>query len=165
MYGNFEVASAARSPILAEELVMAEAIAVLNAGSSSIKFSLFVTRNSDLDLELRGQVEGIYHAPHFLAKTPDRTMAAEKFWASGIALGHDGALDHLIAFLRSELAHDHLIGVGHRVVHGGPEFKGPVLVDTSVASEIEKLIPLAPLHQPHNLAPIQRLLERAPELR
>src|SRR5262249_10589101 len=144
---------------------MAEAIAVLNAGSSSIKFSLFVTRNSDLELELRGQVEGIYNAPHFLAKKPDGTIAAEKFWASGVALGHDGALDHLIAFLRSELAHDHLIGVGHRVVHGGLDFKGPVLVDASVASEIEKLIPLAPLHQPHNLAPIQRLLERAPELR
>ena len=144
---------------------MAEAIAVLNAGSSSIKFSLFVTRNSDLDLELRGQIEGIYNAPHFLAKKPDGTMAAEKFWASGTELGHDGALDHLIAFLRSELAHDHLIGVGHRVVHGGLDYKGPVLVDASVAGEIEKLIPLAPLHQPHNLAPIQRLLQRAPELR
>ena len=144
---------------------MAEAIAVLNAGSSSIKFSLFVTRNSDLELELRGQVEGIYNAPHFLAKKPDGTMAAEKFWASGTALGHDGALDHLIAFLRSELAHDHLIGVGHRVVHGGLNFKGPVLVDASIASEIEKLIPLAPLHQPHNIAPIRRLLEGAPELR
>jgi acetate kinase len=144
---------------------MGEAIAVLNAGSSSIKFSLFVTRNSDLELELRGQVEGIYNAPHFLAKKPDGTMAAEKFWASGTALGHDGALDHLIAFLRSELAHDHLIGVGHRVVHGGLDYKGPVLIDASIASEIEKLIPLAPLHQPHNIAPIQRLLERASELR
>lgn len=144
---------------------MAEAIAVLNAGSSSIKFSLFVTRNGDLELELRGQVEGIYNAPHFIAKKPDGTKATEKFWPSGTALGHDGALDHLVEFLRSELAHDHLIGVGHRVVHGGLDYKGPVLVDASVASVIEKLIPLAPLHQQHNVAPIRRLLERAPELR
>jgi len=144
---------------------MAEAIAVLNAGSSSIKFSLFVTRNSDLELELRGQVEEIYNAPHFIAKKPDGTIAAEKFWPSGTALGHDGALDHLIEFLRSELTHDDLIGVGHRVVHGGLKYRGPVLVDASIASEIEKLIPLAPLHQPHNIAPIRRLLERAPELR
>ena len=107
---------------------MAEAIAVLNAGSSSIKFSLLVTRNGDLELELRGQFEGIYNAPHFIAKKPNGTKATEKFWPSGTAFGHDGALDHLIEFLRSELAHDHLIGVGHRVVHGGLDYKGPVLV-------------------------------------
>ena len=73
-------------------------------------------------------------------------------------------LDYLVAFLRSALAHDHLIGVGHRVLHGGVDYKGPVLIDADVAATIEKLVPLAPLHQPHNLAPIRRLLDRAPEL-
>src|SRR5258707_4545247 len=111
---------------------MAEAIAVLNAGSSSIKFSLFVTRNGDLELELRGQVEGIYNAPHFIAKKPDGTKATEKVWPSGTALGHDGALDHLIEFLLFELAHEHLIRVGHRVVHGELDYEGTALVDASV---------------------------------
>jgi acetate kinase len=143
---------------------VADAIAVLNAGSSSIKFSLFVTRSAELELEMHGQVEGVYTTPHFIAKRRDGATAAEKSWAEGSKLGHDGALDYLVAFLRSELAHDHLIGVGHRVVHGGTDFTGPVRVDVGVAAKIEKLVPLAPLHQPHNLAPIRRLLDRVPDL-
>src|SRR5262245_12964646 len=143
---------------------MADAIAVLNAGSSSIKFSLFVTRGGELELELHGQIEGIYTMPHFVVKRRDGVKTAEKSWAEGSKLGHDGALDYLVGFLRSELADDHLIGVGHRVVHGGLDFKGPVLVNAVVTTEIEKLVPRAPLHQPHNLAPIRRLLDRVPEL-
>jgi len=142
---------------------MADAIAVLNAGSSSIKFSIFLTRGSALGLELHGQLEAIYTTPHFIAKRKDGTTA-EKSWAQGTKLGHDGSLDYLIPFLRAELANDHLIGVGHRVLHGGLEFKGPVLVNVKVAEGIQKLIPLAPLHQPHNLAPIRWLLDRVPEL-
>ena len=143
---------------------MAEAIVVVNAGSSSIKFSLFVTRAGELELELHGQVEGIYTRPHFIAKRRDGATSAETSWCEGTPLGHDGALDYLVAFLRSELADDRLIAVGHRVVHGGLDYRGPVLVDAAVAAAIEKLVPLAPLHQPHNLAPIRRLLDRAPEL-
>ena len=142
---------------------MADAIAVLNAGSSSIKFSLFVTRGGDLELELHGQVEEIYTKPHFVAKRNDGRKV-EKSWAEGTQLGHDGTLDYLIPFLRAELAHDRLIGVGHRVVHGGPGFKEPVRIDSEIAGGIEKLVPLAPLHQPHNVAPIRWLLDRAPEL-
>ena len=143
---------------------MADAIVVLNAGSSSIKFSLFVARRAELELELHGQVESVYSTPHFIAKRRDGTTAAEKFWAEGSKLGHDGALDHLVAFLRAELADDHLIGVGHRVLHGGLDYKGPVRIDAGVAAALEKLVPLAPLHQPHNLAPIRRLLDRVPDL-
>src|SRR6266436_3524997 len=142
---------------------MADAIAVLNAGSSSIKFSIFVMRGSALELELHGQVEGIYTTPHFIAKRNDGTTA-EKSWAEGKKLGHEGTLEYLIPFLRSELGDDHLIGVGHRVLHGGLVYKGPVLVNVEVVNGIEKLVPLAPLHQPHNLAPIRWLLERVPEL-
>src|SRR5215813_7328667 len=142
---------------------MADAIAVLNAGSSSIKFSLFATRGSDLELELHGQVEGIYTKPHFIAKRQDGSKA-EKSWPEGTSLDHDGTLEYLIPFLRAELAHDHLIGVGHRIVHGGPDFQQPVRVDAKVAAQIENLVPLAPLHQPHNVAPIRWLLNRVPEL-
>lgn len=143
---------------------MADAIVVLNAGSSSIKFSLFLADRANLELELHGQVEGVYTAPHFIAKKRDGAIAAEKSWGEGARLGHDGALDHLVAYLQCELGHHQLIGVGHRVVHGGLDYKAPVLVDAKVASTIEKLVPLAPLHQPHNLAPIQWLLERVPDL-
>jgi acetate kinase len=141
-----------------------DAIVVLNAGSSSMKFSLFVSRGGELEIDVRGQVEGIYTAPHFIAKRRNGAPTAEKSWAEGTRLGHDGALDHLVAFLRAELGTDRLVGVGHRVVHGGLDYAQPVAVDGAVAAALEKLVPLAPLHQPHNLAPIRRLLERAPEL-
>jgi len=142
---------------------MADAIAVVNAGSSSIKFSLFVTQGDELRLDLRGQIEAIHTRPHFVAKRRDGAKA-EKTWPEGTDLGHDRALDHLFTFLRSELSNDRLVGVGHRVVHGGPQFTGPVRVDAGVVAKLEALVPLAPLHQPAALVPMRRLLDRAPEL-
>ena len=143
---------------------MSDAIAVLNAGSSSIKFSLFVERDKQLALVVSGQIEGIYTAPHFVAKDSAGKVAAEKSWGQGAQLGHAGALDHLIAYLREALRGDRLVGVGHRVVHGGLAYTRPVRLDAGVLSALERFIPLAPLHQPHNLAPIRLLLERVPEL-
>ena len=143
---------------------MSNAIVVLNAGSSSIKFSLFIERGETLEPDVRGQVEGLYTAARFVSKAPDGAMKAEKSWPAGLNLGHDGALDHLIGHLRSELPGDRLIGLGHRVVHGGMAYTQPVQVDEAVLKVLETFIPLAPLHQPHNLAPIRRALERAPEL-
>jgi acetate kinase len=143
---------------------MSNAILVLNAGSSSIKFSLFVERGEQLEPDVGGQVEGLYTAAHFVSKAPDGAVKAEKSWPAGLKLGHDGALDHLIGHLRAELAGDRLIGIGHRVVHGGMAYTRPVKVDAAVLKVLETFVPLAPLHQPHNLAPIRRALERAPEL-
>ena len=142
---------------------MADAITVVNAGSSSIKFSLFAAQCDELRLDLRGQIEGIHTTPHFLAKRRDGAKV-EKSWPAGTDLGHDRAVDHLFTLLRSELSRDRLIGVGHRVVHGGPEFTGPVRVDAGVVAKLEALVPLAPLHQPAALVPMRRLLDRAPEL-
>jgi acetate kinase len=141
-----------------------DAIAVLNAGSSSIKFSLFVVHGDTLELTVHGQTQGLYTAPRFLAKDAAGRVLGEKSWDDGVGLGHDGALDHLLAFLRAELAHHRLVGVGHRIVHGGLDYSLPVRVDASVLATLEKLVPLAPLHQPHNLAPIRALLVRSPEL-
>jgi acetate kinase len=143
---------------------MPDAIVVLNAGSSSIKFSLFLVRGDTLEPDQRGQIEGLYTAPHFIAMDRAGKAVAEKSWGDGVNLGHAGALDHLVAFLREGLAGDRLIGVGHRVVHGGLEYTRPVRVDAGVLAALEKFVPLAPLHQPHNLAPIRLLLERAREL-
>jgi acetate kinase len=143
---------------------MADAIVVINAGSSSIKFSLFLERGGELELDVRGQIEGIYTAPHFVAKGRDGATRSEKSWGEGTKLGHDAALGHLIDFLKSELADDRLVGVGHRVVHGALDYREPVRMDAGVLAKLEKLVPLAPLHQPHNLAPIRALLAAVPEL-
>jgi len=141
-----------------------DAIAVLNAGSSSLKFSVFAVRGAEFDLTARGQAEGLYTEPRFAAKDGAGRVLGEKSWGAGVKLGHDGALDHLVAFLRAELAELRLVAVGHRVVHGGLEYSHPVRLDSAVLAALEKYIPLAPLHQPHNLAPIRALLERSPQL-
>src|SRR6478752_2182394 len=143
---------------------MTDAVVVLNAGSSSIKFSLFALVDGDLALLARGQAEGLFTSPRFIAKDAADAVVAERSWGDGTQLGHEGALDHLVLFLRGNFAQHHLAAVGHRVVHGGVAYGAPVLVDAAVVAELEKLVPLAPLHQPHNLAPIRALLERLPDM-
>jgi acetate kinase len=143
---------------------MADAIGVLNAGSSSIKFSLFAVQGDDLDLKIGGQLEGIDTAPHFVSKDKYGTIVSETLWPEGTRLGHDGALDHLFAYLREEVAQHRLVAVGHRVAHGGLDYTQPVRIDAETLARLATLIPLVPLHQPHNLTPIRFLLERAPEL-
>jgi len=143
---------------------MVEAIAVLNAGSSSVKFSVFAVDGAQMPLRARGQVEGLFTSPTFVARAADGTVIGEQRWPEGTALGHGGALDHLIGFLGDKGDGLRLVGVGHRVVHGGLEYAAPVRVDATVLAALEQYVPLAPLHQPHNLAPIRLLLERAPDL-
>jgi acetate kinase len=143
---------------------MADAIAVLNAGSSSVKFSVFAAHDDSLRLQVRGQIEGLFTAPKFVAKGADGAVLGEKKWGEGTRLGHDGALDHLIGFLGERRGAMTLVGVGHRVVHGGMEYARPVRVTAQVVAALDKYVPLAPLHQPHNLAPIRLLLERSPDL-
>ena len=143
---------------------MAEAIVVLNAGSSSLKFSLFARRDGGLEPVVRGNVENLYTAPRFVGKDPNGMLLEEHSWGEGERLGHDGALEYVVAFLRSTFAEHRLCGVGHRVVHGGLDYTQPVRVDATILADLERLIPLAPLHQAHNLAPIRALLERSPLL-
>ncbi|HUM12665.1 MAG TPA: acetate/propionate family kinase [Myxococcaceae bacterium] len=143
---------------------MADAILVINAGSSSLKFSLFLCRGAELQPWLRGQTEGLYTEPTFIAKETDGTVVSEHRWKKGEPLGHQGAIAHLVAFLRSSRGAHELIAVGHRVVHGGVEFSEPTRLSAEVVRKLETLIPLAPLHQPHNLAPIRFALEEIPTL-
>ncbi len=142
---------------------MADLILVLNAGSSSIKFSTFDAR-ADLALVLRGQVEGLYTAPRFTAADANGTQVGAKEWADGAALGHDGAIAYLAEFLRGQGKDHRLLAVGHRVVHGALEFTRPALVTPAVLSALGKLSPLAPLHQPHNLKAIEVIAQLQPEL-
>jgi acetate kinase len=143
---------------------MSDAILVVNAGSSSIKFSLFLERGEALDLLLGGQIEGLYSAPRFKAKDAAGTVVGERRWADGEPLGHDGGLAHLADFLREQLGEHRLTGVGHRVVHGGAAYAAPVRLTAGIVGQLEQFIPLAPLHQPHNLRPIRLLLENQPQL-
>jgi acetate kinase len=144
-----------------ESPAVPDAILVLNAGSSSIKFSLHREREGGLVAELRGLFERIEGAgaPRFVARGPGGAVVAERQWPERAWLGHAGALKHLLAFVREALAGGDLSGVGHRVVHGGTVFASPVLVDDAVLARLQTFVPLAPLHQPHNLAPIRLLRE------
>jgi acetate kinase len=143
---------------------MRDAIAVLNAGSSSIKFSLFAQTGDDLELTLRGQAEGLQTAPRFVAKSARGETLSTHAWADGSPLGHDAALEHIVDFLREKMQGLSLKGIGHRVVHGGLKYALPMRVDHAVLQDLQQFVPLAPLHQPHNLTPIRLMLERRPEL-
>jgi len=143
---------------------MSDVIAVLNAGSSSLKFSLFRADGDDLTVLVRGQAESLFSTPRFVARDAQGAVLDEHAWPQGTSLGHAGALDHLVGLLRSRFAQHALVGIGHRVVHGGAEYAVPVRVDADIVKALEKFVPLAPLHQPHNLAPIKDLLLRRPDL-
>src|SRR5271154_7082130 len=139
-----------------------DAVVVVNAGSSSIKFSLFAETGAGLSAFLKGQIEGLYtDAAHFVARDIGGGSVAERRW-SDAKFGHDAAMRHLLDFVRTHLGDHRVEAVGHRIVHGGIEFAAPVRLDATVLTQLERLIPLAPLPQPHNLAPGRTLLEIAP---
>jgi len=136
-------------------------VLVLNAGSSSLKFAAFDAASGRLAPRNTGQVEGIGAAPRFTAKDAEGRQVAALSWEGGGApASHAAALGEIIAWLEGTLQDRKVIAVGHRVVHGGPDFAAPVLVDLGVMAELQELIPLAPLHQPHNLAGIAAAAKR-----
>jgi acetate kinase len=142
---------------------MPDAILVLNAGSSSLKFSVFVA-NTDLAVQVSGNLEELQGHARFLAKDAVGAVVAQRTWPDAPALGHDGAIAFLLDWLQARLGADRLCAIGHRVVHGGVDYTTPVLVTPTVIAALERLIPLAPLHQPHNLLPIRILAARMPDL-
>src|SRR5690242_12947055 len=136
---------------------MNRAIIVLNAGSSSLKFSIYQLNSDDLSLVARGQIEGLGTTPHFKAKDPnDKTLADVDVRSGAAAFGHHEAFAHLVTWMRQEYGQTlEPAAVGHRVVHGGLDFVNPTIIDDSVFRRLEQLIPLVPLHQPHNLAGVK----------
>lgn len=143
---------------------MAEAVLTLNAGSSSIKFGLFERDGRVLKPVLGGLVDGIGRATHFLAHDGAGTTLADRRWSEGTPQGHEDVLGEVLDWLEAHLGPDKLVAVGHRVVHGGPRYDQPVLVTEAVVAELERLTPLAPLHQPHSLAPIRAIAAVRPGL-
>ena len=142
---------------------MSDTILVVNAGSSSIKFQLFSLDARDkLGRLLKGQIEGIGVHPRLTAKGGNG-LAIEEAWPAQEVASVPQALDKLVAFLRARLG-KLPTAIGHRVVHGGPDYSEPVVIDDAVLERLEALSPLAPLHQPNNLAPIRAVRARQPEL-
>jgi len=137
---------------------------VLNAGSSSLKFCVFCRpEEKGWQLEARGQIEGIGTAPRLGAKDGAGETIADQALDAGVRDGR-AALDRLAGWLRERYRGARVLGVGHRVVHGGPRFAGPVQVTPEVLEELRALVPLAPLHQPHNIAAIEAVFNRLPDV-
>lgn len=137
-------------------------IAVLNAGSSSLKFALY-DANDRQDLLFRGQIERINSAARLKVIDGDGTLVEEHRWRQG-ELDHDGATREVLATGRRILGEMPVRAVGHRVVHGGMRFAAPTFVHAGILDELEQLVPLAPLHQPHNLRPIRVIAEAVPHI-
>ena len=141
-----------------------DTILVVNAGSSSVKFQVFaVDSEGRLHRQIKGQMDGIGTRPRLRATGEAGEKLADRAYPAGNIRDVPAALSVAAEWLRDERRVTPL-AVGHRVVHGGPDYDRPVLIDHNVVSRLERLATLAPLHQPHNLAPIRSLLESFPSL-
>jgi acetate kinase len=144
---------------------MADALLTINAGSSSIKFALFALAGDAPPLQaVAGGVERIGTAPHFAAHDRDGTDIAGKQWPENAATTHEDVLAALLPWIDRHLGDSRLVGVGHRVVHGGRDFAAPVAITPPVLAQLDALVALAPLHQPHNLAAIRAVAAMRPDL-
>ena len=141
-----------------------DTILVANAGSSSVKFQVFAAeQNGALTRQIRGQIDGVGTSPRLRATGADRTVLIDRTLDSQAVRDVSAALTTAGTWLRDELRIDPA-AIGHRVVHGGPDYDRPVRVNAEVVARLERYVPLAPLHQPHNLAPIRSILARFPDL-
>ncbi len=139
---------------------------VLNAGSSSLKFSAFrqCSHNDELETLISGQISGIGSRAHFEAKGADRHRLAEHAWNEEDSACRDTLLQYVLGWIQDTLVDDEIVAVGHRVVHGGRNLGQPMRVSSKLLDELDSLIPLAPLHQPHNLAPMRILARNFPDM-
>jgi acetate kinase len=136
---------------------------ILNAGSSSLKFSIYRRHPFEKwHLESRGGIDGIGTSPRLVAKNAEGEVQADE--ASPEARDGSSSLDALARWIRSLYGGSRVLGVGHRVVHGGARFNGPVIVTPEILEELHRLKPLAPLHQPYNLAAIDAVWQRLPDV-
>lgn len=130
---------------------MASFILTLNAGSSSLKFSLF----NEVELA-HGQMEGLGAKPHFVAKSETQAANRDQTWSEEDApQNHEQALQVILNWFEESFPGTEIAAVGHRVVHGGPEYAAPIILNDEILGKLTKYEPLAPLHQPHNLAGIR----------
>ena len=141
-----------------------DTILVVNAGSSSVKFQIFsVEGEGKLRRLIKGQMDGIGSRPRLRASGADSDPLADRAYPIEAVPDVPAAMAIAAGCLRDEIRISP-VAVGHRVVHGGPDYDRPVLIDHGVVARLERFVSLAPLHQPHNLAPIRSLLANFPGL-
>ncbi|MBR0973111.1 MULTISPECIES: acetate/propionate family kinase [Bradyrhizobium] len=141
-----------------------DTILVVNAGSSSVKFQIYsIEGEGALRQQLKGQIDGIGSRPRLRASGASGDPLADRAYPIETVPDVPAAMDIAGAWLRDELRIQP-IAVGHRVVHGGPDYDRPIRIDHGVVTRLERFIALAPLHQPHNLAPIRSILANFPAL-
>jgi acetate kinase len=135
---------------------MSDTVLVLNSGSSSIKFGLFELSGSDPVLLCKGLLDEHEATPRLVVKSPAGETLFEK-QRTGSDTGSDHLFADVLAFIENHFGQHRLRSVGHRIVHGGPGYSGPVELTNDVHAELEALTPLAPLHQPRCLAPVRAI--------
>ncbi len=146
---------------------MKNGVVVINTGSSSLKFAVFATGDAapEPTLLFKGRIEGIGSDPAFEVKGADGATIAERTeWPRGSTLTHVCAIRHVLEYLDKNAERIRIMAAGHRVVHGGLVYSGPVRVSEEVLAALETFVPLAPLHQPHNLAAIKAIHDLYPAL-
>ncbi len=144
---------------------MKQAILTINAGSSSIKFALFpLAKPISPEAEVSGQIDGIgTAATKMVAKDRNGTKIADQPIA-GDQVSHDQAFDALLKWFQATQTGWQIVAVGHRVVHGGDRYSQPTVIDATVLAHLTGFIPLAPLHEPHNVAGIRALQALMPDV-
>lgn len=132
---------------------------VFNAGSSSLKFSLY--EKEKLELVFDGEIEDIPDKPFLWVKDKN---GKEIYRTEGFASGHNSAIKTLLGWVESHSDGLKIVAAGHRVVHGGKIFSDPVVVNKKVLEQLKIFIPLAPLHQPHNIEVIEAFASLHPDI-
>ena len=133
---------------------MTDRILTINAGSSSLKFALFDLNGRRPVLQAKGQVETLDTAPHCILKSSTGEVIENKMLPKHAHGEHVEALLHVVDVLKGHVPGINILAIGHRVVHGGPDYSEPLILTEDVIADLEEFVPLAPLHQPHNLAGI-----------
>src|SRR5262245_38106248 len=139
---------------------MPDLILVVNAGSSSVKFALYEHETARLERETSGQMTGIGTRPRLRARDAGGATPVDVEYGRDVLPDFSRAMTRVGAWLREHVGGTVPAAVGHRVALGGPAYAAPCVVDDAVLAGLERLIPLAPLHQPHNLAAIRAIHER-----
>ena len=142
---------------------MTDIVIVVNAGSSSLKFSVYAAEEAP-ELLYKGQMDGVATRPRLVVQGADGAAAIDKRYSAAEIDDHDMALQEVVNWLRSSFGHTPVVGIGHRIAHGGVEFAAPVAIDEQVVAKLDRLSPLAPLHQPANLAAIRAAMRSIPSL-
>jgi acetate kinase len=142
---------------------MRQLILTLNAGTSSVKFAAFSREAAGLEAMASGQIEGLDAKATFCAQMASGEKSEYAFDESHGHVDHRVAMEAIVKWVRqAHLDHD-VAAVGHRIVHGGPDFAEPVRIDDAVMAKLRRYVPLAPLHQPHNIAGVVAALEMFPQ--